>query len=57
MNSKWDVLHHLAVGSLVEVPPEYAVEPQWSVSAARNMARRVRLFTDVVEEKIAALRA
>jgi DNA-binding transcriptional LysR family regulator len=57
LKSKWDVLHHLAAGSLVQVLPDFAVEPEWSVWAVRPpgrlMSARVRVFTEFIEGKLA----
>ena len=57
LKSKWDVLHHLADGSLVPVLPNFAIEPEWSVWAVRPpgrlMSARVRVFTEFIEKKLA----
>lgn len=57
LKSKWDVLQHLANGSLAPVLSDYTVEPEWSVWAVRPPGRlisaRVRAFTEFIEEKLA----
>lgn len=56
LKSKWDVLHHLAEGSLVPILSDFAVEPGWSVWAVRPpgrlMSARVRVFTEFIETKL-----
>lgn len=59
LKSKWDILEHLADGTLVEVLQDYTVEPEWSIWAVRPPGRvtpaRVRVFTDFVEVKLKQL--